>query len=122
MFSYWARPEHTHDLARMLNDHLAEVVQSNPRRFVALGTLPLQAPDLAIAELDRCVKKLGFPGVQIGTHVNDWNLNHSALLPIFRRAEQLGAAIFFLPWALPVRGALHDYCLSPHAVSPHVTR
>lgn len=112
MFSYWARPEHTHDLARMLNDHLAEVVQSNPRRFVALGTLPLQAPDLAIAELDRCVKKLGFPGVQIGTHVNDWNLNHAALFPIFRRAEQLGAAIFVHPWEMLGRERMQDYWLA----------
>src|SRR5260370_7682750 len=112
MFSYWARPEHTHDLARMLNDHLAEVVQSNPRRFVALGTLPLQAPDLAIAELDRCVKKRGFPGVQIGTHVNDWNLNHAALFPIFRRAEQLGAAIFVHPWEMLGRERMQDYWLA----------
>ncbi|HMF20460.1 MAG TPA: amidohydrolase family protein [Gemmataceae bacterium] len=111
MFSYWARPEHTHDLARLLNDHLAEVVQSNPKRFVALGTLPLQAPDLAIVELDRCVKKLGFAGVQIGTHVNDWNLNHPTLFPVFHRAEQLGAAIFVHPWDMLGKERMKDYWL-----------
>ena len=111
MFSYWARPEHALDLARLLNDHLAEVVRSNPRRFVALGTLPLQAPDLAVAELDRCVKKLGFPGVQIGTHVNDWNLNHPALFPVFQRAEQLEAAIFVHPWDMLGKDRMKDYWL-----------
>jgi aminocarboxymuconate-semialdehyde decarboxylase len=111
MFSYWARPEHTHDLDRLLNDHLAEVVQSSPKRFVGLGTLPMQAPDLAMAELERCVKKLGFPGVQIGTHVNDWNLNDPALFPIFKRAEQLGAAIFVHPWDMLGRERMKDYWL-----------
>jgi aminocarboxymuconate-semialdehyde decarboxylase len=111
MFSYWARPEHTHDLARLLNDHLAEVVRSNPKRFVALGTLPLQAPDLAINELDRCVKKLGFAGVQIGTHINEWNLNHPALFPVFQRAEQLDAAIFVHPWDMLGKERMKDYWL-----------
>src|SRR5262249_56550990 len=74
MFSYWARPEHTFDLARFLNDHLAEMVGRHPRRFAALGTLPMQAPDLALLELDRCALELGFPGVQIGSHVNGKNL------------------------------------------------
>ena len=75
MFSYWAKPKHTLDLARLLNDHLAEVVARRPRRFVALGTLPMQAPDLAIRELERCTLELGLPGVQIGSHVNGWNLD-----------------------------------------------
>jgi aminocarboxymuconate-semialdehyde decarboxylase len=98
MFSYWARPEHTHDLSRFLNDHLAEVVSRHPRRFVALGTLPMQAPDLALLELERCMKKLGFPGVQIGSNINGKNLNHPDLFPFFQRAEKLGAAVFVHPW------------------------
>ncbi len=40
--SYWAKPEHTLDLSRYLNDHIAQVVAENPNRFVGLGTLPLQ--------------------------------------------------------------------------------
>ena len=75
MFSYWAQPEHTADLARLLNDHIAGVVRDHPTRFAGLGTVPLQAPDLAIAELERCVRELGLPGVQIGTHVNGVNLD-----------------------------------------------
>src|ERR1700733_9799051 len=73
MFSYWAKPKDTLDLARLLNDHLAEVVRTHPRRFAGLGTLPLQDPDLAVPELERCVRDLGLSGVQIGTHVNGKN-------------------------------------------------
>jgi aminocarboxymuconate-semialdehyde decarboxylase len=111
MFSYWARAEHTLDLARLLNDHLAEVVARHPRHFVALGTLPMQAPDLAVLELDRCIRELGFPGVQIGSHVNDWNLDHPALFPIFQRAEELGACIFVHPWDMLGKERMKDYCL-----------
>ncbi len=46
MFSYWAKPEDTLDLSRILNDDLAGTVGSRPGRFVGLGTLPMQAPEL----------------------------------------------------------------------------
>jgi aminocarboxymuconate-semialdehyde decarboxylase len=111
MFSYWARPEHTHDLSRFLNDHLAEVVGRYPNRFVALGTLPMQAPDLAIAELERCVERLGFPGVEIGTNVNGRNLDDPALFPIFEAAERLGACIFVHPWEMLGRERMKKYWL-----------
>jgi len=98
LFSYWAQPADGMFLARALNDHLAEVVAARSRRFVALGTVPLQAPDLAIEELERCVKQLGMPGVQIGSHVGLWNLDDPALFPFFQAAADLGAAVFVHPW------------------------
>jgi aminocarboxymuconate-semialdehyde decarboxylase len=109
MFSYWAKPKHTLDLARLLNDHLAEVVARHPRRFVALGTLPMQAPDLAVRELERCVEELGFPGVQIGSHVNGWNLDQPELFPVFAAAERLGAAVFVHPWDMLGRERMQRY-------------
>jgi aminocarboxymuconate-semialdehyde decarboxylase len=111
MFSYWARPEHTLDLSRFLNDHLAEVVGRHPQRFIALGTLPMQAPDLAIIELERCVEQLGFPGVQIGSNVNGQNLDEPALFPIFEAAERLGACIFVHPWEMCGRDRMKKYWL-----------
>ncbi|MEK6676298.1 MAG: amidohydrolase family protein [Planctomycetota bacterium] len=98
MFSYWARPADTLDLSRILNDHIAGVVAEHPKRFVGLGTLPLQATDLALGELERCVKELKLAGVQIGSHVNGRNLDDPDLFSVFELAEQLGAAIFVHPW------------------------
>jgi aminocarboxymuconate-semialdehyde decarboxylase len=109
MFSYWAKPEDALDLSRLLNDHIAEVVAGHPRRFVGLGTVPLQEPDLAIEELERCVGELGFPGLQIGTHVNRWNLDAPELLPFFERAAELGASLFVHPWDMVGREAMPDY-------------
>lgn len=100
MFSYWTKPEHGLDLSRLLNDHLASVVAENPRRFVGLGTLPLQAPGLAIKELERCMRELGFAGVQIGSNVNGKNLDDASLFPVFEAAAELGAAVFVHPWEM----------------------
>ncbi len=111
MFSYWARPADAHDLARFLNDHLAGVVAAHPRRFLALGTIPLQAPDLAIRELERCVRELGLPGVQIGTHVGEWNLDQPELFPVFESAAELGAAVFVHPWDMLAPERMRKYWL-----------
>ena len=111
MFSYWARPEHALDLSRLLNDHIAGVVQAHPGRFIGLGTLPLQSPELAIRELERCVRELGFPGAQIGTHVNDWNLDEPALFQVFEAAQELGAALFIHPWDMVGRDRMPKYWL-----------
>ena len=55
---------------------------------MGLGTLPMQAPELAVKEMERCVKELGFPGVQIGSHINEWDLNAQELFPIYAVSMQ----------------------------------
>jgi len=73
-------------------------VAQAPRRFIGLGPVPLQSPGLAVRELERCVLELRLAGIQIGTHVGDWNLDHPALFPVFEAAARLGAAVFVHPW------------------------
>lgn len=111
MFSYWAKGRDSHDLSQLLNDDMAASVATNPKRFVGLGTLPMQAPDLAVKELTRCVKELGLAGVQIGSHVNDWNLNAPELFEVFAAAEELGAAVFVHPWDMMGQKDMSDYWL-----------
>lgn len=111
MFSYWARPQHAANLAQLLNDNIAETVAAHPRRFAGFGTLPMQAPELAVRELERCVRQLGFPGVQIGSHVNNWNLDAAELFPIFEAAQELGAAVFVHPWDMVGKERMPRYWL-----------
>jgi aminocarboxymuconate-semialdehyde decarboxylase len=111
MFCYWAKPEHAYDLAQLLNDHIASVVREHPTRFAGLGTLPMQAPELAVRELERCVGELGLQGVEIGSHVNGWNLDHPALFPVFQAAERLGAAVFVHPWDMLAKDRMTKYWL-----------
>jgi aminocarboxymuconate-semialdehyde decarboxylase len=98
MFSYWAKPADTHDLSKILNDHIADCVARHPRRFMGLGTVPMQAPNRAALELERCINDLGMVGVEIGTHIGDWNLDDPALDPFWEAANDLGAAVFVHPW------------------------
>ncbi len=111
MFSYWAKPADGLDLCRFLNDHLASVVGRHPDRFVGLGTVPMQDADLACGELERCVRDLGLAGIEIGSHVNGSNLDEPALFPVFRRAAELGAAVFVHPWEMLGADRLRKYWL-----------
>lgn len=111
MFSYWAQPEDTLDLAMYLNDHIGQVCAESPKRFVGLGTIPMQAPALAVKELRRCVVDLGLAGVQIGTNVNGLNLNDKQFEPIWEEANALRCAIFVHPWDMMGEKELKDYWL-----------
>ncbi|UZR92271.1 amidohydrolase family protein [Chondrinema litorale] len=111
MFNYWAKPNDTHDLSKILNNHIASVVSDYPDRFIGLGTLPMQAPDLAVKELERCVSELGLAGIEIGTHINDWNLDAPELFPIFEAAADLGAAVFVHPWDMMGKAKMPKYWL-----------
>jgi aminocarboxymuconate-semialdehyde decarboxylase len=111
MFSYWAPGAQALELARLLNDHLANVVASHPRRFVGLGTVPLQDPELACGELERCVRGLGLAGIQIGTHVEGRNLDDPDLFPVFQTAERLNAAVWVHPWDMLAPERMRQYWL-----------
>lgn len=111
MFGYWAKPEHTDDLSKLLNDHIAGIVREYPRRFIGLGTVPMQSPRRAVVELERCMRELGMAGVQIGTNINERNLDDDLFLPFFEAAEDLGAAIFVHPWDMMGKDRTKNYWL-----------
>jgi len=110
MFSYWAKPKDTLEVAKFLNDHIAGIVGDYPKRFIGLGTLPLQAPEMAIQELQRC-KSIGLSGIQIGSHVNEWNLNEPHLFPVFEACQDLGMAVFVHPWDMMGKSKMEKYWL-----------
>lgn len=111
MFSYWTKPKDGLYVSQFLNDHMMDCVHKYPKNFVALGNLPMQDPDLAIKELERC-KKIGMKGVQIGSHINDWNLNEPALFPIFEAIQDLDMSVFVHPWWWMSQNKTPDYWLS----------
>src|SRR5205807_1756023 len=120
MFSYWAKPGDALDLSRRLNDHIGGVVRDNPKRFAGLATIPMQDPDLAAGELERCVRELGLRGAQIGTHVDPnphfgridpLNLDNASLQPVWSAAQELDAAIFVHPWDMVGKERMPKYWL-----------
>ena len=111
LFSYWAKDDEGLMLSRFLNDHIAKVVRTAPRRFIGLGTVPMQNIDLAIEEMDRCITKLNLPGIEIGSNVNGRNLSEAEFQPIFEHAEKIGCAIFVHPWEMMGEADMQKYWL-----------
>jgi aminocarboxymuconate-semialdehyde decarboxylase len=94
LLSYWLPLEDGKALIRYLNEQIAAMVALAPQRFVGLGAVPLQDVDSAMVELDFAVRKLGFSGVEIASHVNGVSIGDARFEPFFAAAEGLGAAIF----------------------------
>lgn len=111
MFGYWAKAADTLNLAQLLNDHIASVCREHPNRFVGLGTVPMQDETLAIKELERCMNELGMAGIQIGTHVNGYNLDDPPIVAILEAAAQLNAAVFIHPWEMLGQERMPKYWL-----------
>ena len=96
---YWTEPGLGRDLARAVNERIAEICGKHPERFVGLGTVPLQDPDLAVAELVHCVRSLGFRGVEINPNVSGMDLTDGrlALEAFFAKVQELDVIIFMHP-------------------------
>lgn len=96
---YWTEPGLGVELSRMINERLAEIVAKWPDRFVALGTVPLQNVELAVIELERCVKQLGLRGVEINPNVAGKDLTDPSLNldRFFAKARELDIVIFMHP-------------------------
>jgi aminocarboxymuconate-semialdehyde decarboxylase len=71
----------------------------------------MQAPELAVRELERCIGELGLAGIEIGSHVNGMNLDHPQIFPVLEAASELGAAVFVHPWEMLGRDRMSKYWL-----------
>ena len=98
-YYYYAEPDFGLELARGINDRIAEIAATPGGRFAGLGSVPLQEPKLAVRELERCVKKLGMRGVEIGTNVNGIDLADPRLKleRFFAKAQELDVVLFMHP-------------------------
>ena len=101
--TYWAEPQESLRMERMLNERMAEVVAANPQRYIELGGVPLHAPDLAAAELTRCMTGLKLAGVGISTTARDMELGDRRLRPFWEAAEALNAVVYIHPAGNPDR-------------------
>lgn len=89
------------EIIRIQNERLAEFCATQPKRFVALATVALQHPDLAAAQLEDGVKRLGLKGALIGGSVEGRELSDPEFEPFWAKAEELGCVIFIHPQGTP---------------------
>jgi aminocarboxymuconate-semialdehyde decarboxylase len=94
LFSYWLAAPAADTLLRYTNDQMAEMVARSNGALVGLGALPLQDMDLALAELHRTKRDLGFAGVEIGSNVNGNPIGAAEFDAFFAEAVALDACVF----------------------------
>ena len=111
MFSYNAQPKDALEVSRYLNDHIADICNKYPKNYIGLATIPMQDEELAIQELERCKNELNLPGIQIGSNINDKNLNSARFFPIFEACERLGMAVMIHPWNMMGFDSMEKYWL-----------
>jgi predicted TIM-barrel fold metal-dependent hydrolase len=104
-----AEPAEAIACARDANDFLAEAIKRHPTRFAAFASLPIQAPDEAAKEFERCVRQLGFKGTNINGHTRGRYLDDPFFSPILACADALKAPIYLHPTMphKPVADALY---------------
>jgi 2,3-dihydroxybenzoate decarboxylase len=105
------------EMARRMNDILADRVQGHPDRFSGFAALPLQDPDAAVAEFRRCVTDLGFCGAMVNGHTHGHYLDETKYWPLWAAAEELSAPIYLHPWSSPA-DQLKSYDGYPDILGP----
>ncbi len=110
-YHYWVDREIAADVAAMQNDRISELCASVPDRFLGLGTVALQHPELAAEQLADLMQKRDFKGVQISSLVNGMDIAAPFFLPFWKKAEELGAVVFIHPWGTTLGTRLSDHYL-----------
>ncbi len=106
-------PQRSAELARIINDEFAAITRAYPGRFTALATLPLNAPEAALAEYTRATRDLRMPGVMLYSNINGVALHNPRFFPLYERANA-DAAVFYIHPTYPVGvEAMQDYWLMP---------
>jgi aminocarboxymuconate-semialdehyde decarboxylase len=108
-----AGPGQSPDLARLANDEMAALVARHPDRFPGfVASLPMNAPDAALREIDRAIDDLGATGVQMFSNVNGRPLDRPEYQPLFDRMAQRGLPIWLHPARPP---SVADYAGEPRS-------
>jgi aminocarboxymuconate-semialdehyde decarboxylase len=94
---YWAEPDLAEQVVSLQNEHIAAACAQHPERLVGLGTLSLQHPQLAVAQLETAVRRLDLRGFQLSTQINQLELSDRSLDPVWSKAQSLGCVIFIHP-------------------------
>jgi aminocarboxymuconate-semialdehyde decarboxylase len=111
-FLYAQPPALAAAFARIQNEQLAKLAKARPDRFLAIATLPMQAPKLAADELRHAVRGLGLRGAQIGSNIAGKNLDDPELEPVWATAAELDAFILVHPINVAGMDRLTSYYLN----------
>lgn len=110
---FFTGPEHQPEVARMINDSYAELIAKHPTRFKGFASIPMDAPDAALAELHRALNELKLNGVILLSNIGGKPLTSPEYRPFFAEANRLGLCIFLHPMLPAQSDAFREYVLGP---------
>jgi aminocarboxymuconate-semialdehyde decarboxylase len=94
---YWASPAFGLALSQAYNDAVSAAHVRHPDRFVGLAMVPMQAPELAVKEMERAAKLPGMRGLYVATNMNGADLDEKRFWDVYAKAEELGWTMFLHP-------------------------
>lgn len=89
--------ESSMEVCRKTNDALYKLTQAYPDRYMGSAVLPVKNVEGACAELERCVKELGFVAWHTHSNYGDSYPDDTVYRPIFKKAAQLGVYVYLHP-------------------------
>ncbi len=87
-------------LCKLANDELYEAIKKYPGRFYGYATIPVDEPEEAVKEIERCINELGFVGVMIQGTFQGHFLDEKRFFPIFEKCAELDVPMYFHPGAV----------------------
>jgi aminocarboxymuconate-semialdehyde decarboxylase len=101
------------DVAKMMNDAYADLIVKYPKRFKAFASIPMDAPDAALAELDRTLNGLKMNGVVLLSNIRGAALTDKRYRPFFEEANRRRVCIFLHPMLPVASEPFKEYVLGP---------
>jgi Predicted metal-dependent hydrolase of the TIM-barrel fold len=111
-YHFWADPELAAAIVADQNEYVANICSAHPDRFVGIGAVALQHPELGVSQLNDCIKTCRFKGVEISTAYLGVELSDPRFEPFWRRAEELEAVILIHPLGSTLGDRIVPYYLS----------
>jgi aminocarboxymuconate-semialdehyde decarboxylase len=111
LFYHWAEPALEQEIARVVNDGVAELAAASDR-LRPMGQLPLGEPHAAVAELERIHREHGMRCVILGTAIEGTVLADERFFPVLKRCAELGVWILAHPYYLGGKSGLEPYYLT----------
>jgi aminocarboxymuconate-semialdehyde decarboxylase len=111
-YHYWAERPAAEKIVAAVNDGIAAICRSRSDRFVGLGSIALQFPELAAEQLEHAIRELHLKGVIVATAVNGAELADPRFEVFWAKAEALSALVFIHPMGCSMGARLTPYYLS----------
>ena len=100
-YHHWAEHDLAKEIVNVQNTRIAELCAAHPDRFVGIGAVAMQHPELAVQQMKYAIRELDMRGFMITGSVEGEELSSPRFHPFWAAAEELGTVIFIHPRYFP---------------------